>query len=269
MITFNSLLVAGLVSCIMASSTLAQKPDFAATKAAHEKVMEALTKSNTSQLDALKQKAGAAVDKFVDQKRAAAKLEEVVSGEKFRKELAGENPPEKPAQAELEKIWKTYTAAAAVLKKQELEAVRKASQPYVQDLERMKQQLTREGATEKALIVKAEIDRLNAGDNGVALKSKVELHDLLLGSDVEWIPGPNVYSTFKLEDKDKIKGGGLLPWLVKWEVVSKDEVKIYHSDGGYWVFKLDTTTGQGQPVPARGAKQDFAKKIHVLPKAKS
>lgn len=256
------LLLAGFV---MTCSSFGQKATFEVAKAAHEKLMESATKQTSDQLSDLRSKALQTVDKFVEQKRSAAKLEDVVAGEKFMTELSGEGEPTKPANAELEKIWKTYITTAAALKKKEQEAVRRASAPYLQELERLKQQLTREGATAKALEVKAEMDRLQAGDTGAELKSKAALEERLLGKDCEWFADGKVYSTFKFEEKNKIAGGGLLPWLVKWEVGSKDEVKIFHQDGGHWVFKIDPATGLGEAVPKRGAKRED-KQIQLLPK---
>jgi hypothetical protein len=259
------ILLAAVTCFPLTSISFGQKQTFEVAKAAHEKVMESVTMTSADQLRDLKIKAMQAVDKFVEQKRSAAKLEDVVAGEKLRTELSGDGEPTKPTISDLEKIWKTYTTAAAALKKQEQEAVRRASGPYLQELERLKQQLTRDGSTAKALEIKAEIDRLQAGDTGAELKSKSALEERLLGKDCEWISDGKVYSKFKFEEKSKIAGGGLLPWLVKWEALSKDEVKIYHSDGGYFVFKLDVATGQGGTIPARGAKKED-KKIQLLPK---
>ena len=261
----RNLTIVLLAGFVLTCSSFGQKATLDVAQAAHEKLMESVTKQTTEQLSDLRIKALEIVDKFVKQKRSAAKLEDVVAGEKLMTELSGEGEPTKPANAELEKTWKTYITTAAAIKKKGQEAVRRASIPYLQELERRKQQLTREGATAKALEVKAEMDLLQAGDTGAELKSKTALEEWLLGKECEWFADGKAYSTFKFEEKNKIAGGGLLPWLVKWEVGSKDEVKIFHQDGGHWVFKIDPATGMGETVPKRGAKKED-KQIQLLPK---
>ncbi|RYD63189.1 MAG: hypothetical protein EOP83_12775 [Verrucomicrobiaceae bacterium] len=59
--------------------------------------------------------------------------------------------------------------------------------------------------------------------------------------------------------------GAQLPELAyKWEAVSKDEFRIYHQDGFYWLFEFSREAGFAKSTKKRGAAQDESKTIRLL-----
>jgi len=57
---------------------------------------------------------------------------------------------------------------------------------------------------------------------------------------------------------------GSMSWLTKWEAVSKDQFRVYHQDGFYWLFEFSREAGFAKSVKKRGAAQDESKAIRLL-----
>jgi hypothetical protein len=88
---------------------------------------------------------------------------------------------------------------------------------------------------------------------------------LVSAANCEWLKRDgSAYDRFQFLPGGKLKVPGSMSWLTKWEAVSKDEFRIYHQDGFYWLFEFSRESGFAKSTRKRGAAQDESKAIRLL-----
>ncbi|MEK7950601.1 hypothetical protein [Luteolibacter soli] len=119
-------------------------------------------------------------------------------------------------------------------------------------------------------IAKLEASTVAPATAGGVVPDKIATADdlgavLVAAKNCEWLKHDgSVFDRFQFLPGGKLKVPGSMNWLTKWEPVSKDEFRIYHQDGFYWLFEFSRDAGFAKSVKKRGAAQDETKAIRLL-----
>lgn len=154
--------------------------------------------------------------------------------------------------------------------------IQQRDQQYIAKLKLLFERAQRVGDIEAKSRVQAELERITAIVQTTAaakpLPGKIATAEdlaavLISAPRAEWLQGDGVvFGSFRFLPGGKLELPGSMYWLRKWEATDKDEFRIYHQDGFYWLFKFSEEKEFAKSVKKRGAAQDDSKAVRLMGK---